>query len=258
MKYRLFIILTVLTSPSFGQDIERIIFTSQQADEPPTNQGRPKYAIEFTRQPNGELVASDFFENTRKKKLKSRFTIDKNRIEKVIEWRELDKKTFNQTDLQLDLSSLQNKATSYKLNFDIPTNLTVSVDSFQFCQTYKLTKSISTGGEKLTVTFVYKSGQKHEIVFDSDDIGQGVFKLNDYVLCYTLLTDRIPNEVPSYGFFSKDNFEHIVLHYQKTVECEGFYYKEFTDKNPKMTAKDKRMMTGWDFVDYMKQRNTKE
>ena len=194
----------------------------------------------------------------KKKKLNHKVTIDKDRTEKIIEWKKQDKRTFTQTDLGLDITTLKPQTKSHKLNFDLPTELIVSVDSFQFCQTYEMTKTISTGGETLTVTLIYKDGQKQEINFDSNNIGEGNFNLKDYILCYTLLVDKIPNEVPSYGFFSKSKFTDIVLYYQKTVECEGYYYKEFTDKNPTMTSKDKRMMTGWNFVEYMGQRNKKD
>jgi hypothetical protein len=255
MKNRLLIILTLLTIiPSVGQDIEKIVFTSQQADEPPTKQGRSKYTIEFKRQTNGELVSSDFNKNKKRKKLKDKITIDKGQVEKVIKWRALSKKRFTQSDLGLDMGTLKTRRNDYVLNFEIPTDLTVNVDSFQFCQTYKMTKSISTGGETLTVTLINKKGLKEEFIFDSDDIGKGSFKLEDYIFCYTLLLDKIPNEVPHYNFFSKDKLMDIVLYYQATVECEGYYYKEYTDKNPKMTSKDKRMRTGWNFVEYMGQR----
>ncbi len=69
-----------MTIPSFGQDIEKIIFTSQQADEPPTKQGRPKYKIEFKRQVSGNLLTSEFYENKKKKRLKTETIIDKERI----------------------------------------------------------------------------------------------------------------------------------------------------------------------------------
>ncbi len=258
MKYILLTILTVLTFPSVGQEIDKVIFTSQQADEPPTKQGRPKYSIEFKRLASDELSTSDFYDGKKKKRLNDKVTIDKNRTEKITEWKKQDKRTFTQSDLDLDITTLKTQTNNHKLNFDLPSDLIVSVDSFQFCQTYKMAKSISTGGETLTVTLIYKDGQKKEFVFDSNDIGGGNFNLRDYILCYTLLADKIPNEVPSYGFFSKSKFTDIVLYYQKTVECEGYYYKEFTNKNPTMTGKDKRMMTGWNFVEYMRQRNGKE
>lgn len=121
MKYLLLIILTILTFPSVGQEVEKIIFTSQQADEPPTKQGRPKYAIEFSRQANGDFIAYDFAVDKKKKKLKDKIIIEKERIEQITSWRNLNKKTFSQSDLKLDLSDLT-RQNSYKLNFDIPLN----------------------------------------------------------------------------------------------------------------------------------------
>jgi len=145
----------------------------------------------------------------------------------------LNKRTFNQSDLGLDIKILKTAASSYKLNFDLPTDLIVSVDSFQFCQNYKMTKGISTGGERLTVTITYTDRQEREFIFNSNDIGEWNFNLRDYILCYTLLAEKLPNEVPGCSFFSKNKFIEIVLFYQRTVECEGYYYKEFTDKNLK-------------------------
>ena len=256
MKYLLLIILTILTFPSFGQEIEKIIFTSQQADEPPTKQGRPKYRIEFNRQTSGEFTASSFSVDKKKKKLKNKVTIEKERIEKITNWRNQNKKTFSQSDLELDISDLT-RQNNYKLNFDIPFNLIVQVDSFRFCKTYDNIKTISLGGEGFTITLINSLSQKQEFLFESNTKADD-FNLGDYILCYQLLTDKIPQEVSDYGFFSKSKFTDVILYYQKTVECEGFYYKEFTDKNPQMTAKDRRMMKGWDFVEYLRQRNKKE
>lgn len=258
MKYLLLIILTILSFPSIGQEIEKIIFTSQQADEPPTKQGRPKYTIEFNRQASGEFTTSDFSVDKKKKKLKDRVTIKKERIEKITNWRNLNKKTFSQSDLGLEIADLKLKTNKYKLTFDIPSDLVIKIDSFQFCQTYQMTRTISTGGETFSVTLIEKEGQKQEIVFDSNDIGEKTFNIRDYILCYTLFADNIPSEVPSYDFFSKETFLDIILYYQKTVECEGYYYKEYTDKNPQLTAPERRMMKGWNFVDYMKQRTEKK
>ena len=258
MKYGLLIILTLTTIfQSVGQDIEVIALTTQQADEPPTTQGRTLYSIEFKKQLNGELTTSTYYENADKQKLKDAITIDKERINKVETWRATDKKTFTQLDLGLNVMTLKNRTSNYKLNFEIPDDFSVSVDSFQLCQEYKMTKSISTGGEIIVVTLIYKSGLKDEFAFDSNDIGSGQFNLKNYVYCYTLLKDKIPSEIRNYDFFTSDKLADILLYYQKTVECEGFYYKEYTDKNPKMTSKEKRMMTGWDFIKYMGQRSNK-
>jgi len=249
--------LTVLVIPSFGQEIEKIIFESQQAEEPPIKQGCPKFTIEFNAKANGDFVASDFYKNKKKMKLKDKVTVEKERFEKIMEWKKLNKRTFSQSDLGLDITALKNQTNHYQLNFEIPPDLMVNVDSFQFCQTYKMTKSISTGGERLGVTLINNEGQKQEFIFDSNDIGEKNFNLTDYILCYSILAVKIPDEVKGYGLFSRNKFMDIILYYQKTVECEGFYYKEFTDKNPTMTSKDKRMMTGWNFIEYMEQRSKK-
>jgi hypothetical protein len=200
-------------------------------------------------------VTSDFYENKKRKKLKNKIVIDKERVERVTQWRTTDKKSFNQSDLEFDITTLKTGTNDYKLNFGIPTDLVVSVDSFQFCQNYKMTNIISTGGETIAVTLLDNSGQKNEFIFDSNDIGERKFKLKDYILCYTLLKDKIPSEIPYYDFFSKGKLMEIILYYQKTVECEGYYYKEYTDKNPQMTSQEKRMMKGWDFVKYMGQKS---
>src|SRR5687767_13979545 len=129
MKHLLLIILTILTFPSVGQEIEKIIFTSQQADEPPAKHGRPTYTIQFNRQKSGEFIASDFSVYKKKKKLKDKVTIEKERIEKITDWKNQNKKTFSQSDLGLDVSDLT-RQNNYKLNFNIPFNLIVQVDSF--------------------------------------------------------------------------------------------------------------------------------
>jgi len=258
MKYKLLVILTVLTLPSLAQDIEKIIFTSQQTDEPPTKQGRPKYIIEFTRQETGGLIASDIFVGMKTKKLARKVMIDMENVETVTRWIRQNRRTFTLFDLGLDIATLKTKENNYELNFMLPLDLIVNVDSFQFCQGYKMTKTISTGGETLAITLIYKDVGKDEFIFHSDDIGKGRFILKDYILCYALLHDRIPYGVPGRDFFLKDKFADIVLYYQKTAECEGYYYREFTDKHPDMTSMDRRRKTGWNFVEYMTQRKKEE
>ncbi len=256
MKYILLVILAALAFPSVGQDIEKVIFISQQADEPPTKQGRPKYTIVFNRPEGEELSASGFLEGKKRRRLIDKLEIDIDRAEKVTGWEQQDKRSFSQLDLGLDMRSLNAQANNHQLNFDLPTDFIVDVDSFQFCQPYRITNSISIGGEIITVTLIYTGGLKREFIFDSN--GEGKFDLKDYILCYTLLEGKIPIEIPSYGFFSKSKFTGIVFDYQKTVECEGYYYKEFIEKNPTMTSKDRRMMTGWNFAEYLDQRNKRQ
>lgn len=258
MKFRLLIILTFLSIPSLGQSVERIIFTSQQADEPPTKPGPLKYKIEFERQVSGDLVTFAFFENKRKKELRTETVIYKEQIEKVKKWQEANKRNFSQSELDFDLMILKTETNMSNLNFDIPTDFNVKVDSFQFCQTYKMAKTISTGGEMITVTWINETGKRNEFIFDSNDVGVGKFNIRDYLFCYVLLKDKIPSEIPYNEFFSKNKLTDILLSYQKIVECEGYYYKEYTNRNPNLTPQDRRTKKGWDFVEYMEQRTFRE
>lgn len=256
MKYRLLFALTTLfTVPTLSQAIEKIVFTSQRADEPPTINGQPTYVIEFTDVTDRELATSNYFENKTRKNLREKITIEKERTEKVAMWTMRDKRIFSPSELEFDITSLRTAKINHTLNFEIPMNLVIKVDSFQFCQAYKMTRSIATGGEKFSVQVIYINGQHQLLEFHSNDIGERKLNLLNYILCYTLFEDRIPSDVVGYSYFTKEKFLEIILEYQKTVECEGYYYKEFTDKNPAMSSKDKRMMKGWNFVEYMEQRN---
>lgn len=137
MKYALIMTLTLCTViSSRGQDTVRIILTTQRADEPPTKQGQPKYKIEFKRNKNGDFVAADVRKNKKKIRLKDKVTIERDRIKKVAEWKTQDKRHFTQVDLGLDPVVLREKTrtSNYKLNFDIPTNFIVQVDSFNFAR----------------------------------------------------------------------------------------------------------------------------
>lgn len=258
MKYGLTIILTIwLITPSIGQ-LKEVIFFSQQADEPPTRQGRPTYSIRFKLTESGDFVASDYYENRTRRKLKSKATIDKATVEKALEWRRTNKNHFTPLELGFDVGSLRARKSEYKLNFDIPSDLVVKVDSFHFCQAQKMMESFSTGGQLVTVSLTFPSVTDRDYTFRSDDIENGDFDIRNYIVFYILLGDKIPNEIPNYSFFSRDRFLDIMLYYQKTVECEGFYYKEYSDKNLQMTPQEKRTMTGWDFVKYMGQRGKKK
>ena len=117
-----------------------------------------------------------------------------------------------------------------------------------------MTKSISTRGYSPKVIFVDKAGIREVFDFSSDDVGQGKLNLLTYFYCYTILNNRIPKEIPQFEFFKESKPVEFVCYHLKTVENEGLFYNEFIRKNPGKTAKENRMMTGWDFSEYMKQR----
>lgn len=64
MKFGLLIILTLLTIiPSVGQEINKITFSSQGSDEPPTKQGKPLLTVEYLKDDLGNYTATHYFEN---------------------------------------------------------------------------------------------------------------------------------------------------------------------------------------------------
>ena len=68
MKFlSLTILILVIAFPTVGQDIEHIIVYSQEADEPPTKQGRPEFVITFEKNKSGEFIAQSYLVNTRRR-----------------------------------------------------------------------------------------------------------------------------------------------------------------------------------------------
>lgn len=261
MKYALLIILTILTIvPSVGQDINKIIFSSKGFDEPPTKQGKPLLTVEYLKDDSGNYTATHYYENKKKRKLGTPITIEKERIKIIEEWRTNNLKQFKPSDLGFndELIKKRAKEKDFKTIFGLPDNLLMQTDSFSLCQRWKIIKSHSTGGHQLKVSIDFVNGESDKFEFGSNDLGMGLFNLRGYLYSYKLLSDRIPNQVHQYGFFTQDNLTDLVLTYFKTVECEGYYYNEFTNKNPSRTPQENRMMTDWDFVKYMKQRNKKK
>lgn len=106
----------------------------------------------------------------------------------------------------------------------------------------------------MEIVVSYSNNETDKFVFGSNDLGMGLFDLKGYLYSFLLLSDKIPNQVYQYDHFTPNNFADIILACYKTVECEGFYYNEFTDRNPTRTPAENRLMKDWDFVEYMKQR----
>lgn len=257
MKYKLLIILTLLTIiPSIAQDINKIVFISQGFDEPPTKQGKPLLTVEYTKNDSGNFAATHYLENKKKRKLETPIIIDEERVTLFKDWRIKGLKTFKLSDFGLNDEIVRERARNNKLktSFGLPESLLIQTDSFSYCQNWKMTRSITTGGYQLAIEIIYTNRETDKFVFGSNDLGMGQFDLKGYLYSFLLLTDKIPNQVHQYDYFTLNNFVDIVLAYQKTVECEGFYYNEFVDMNPTRTSAENRTMTDWDFVKYLKER----
>lgn len=234
MRFALLTRITLwLISPSLGQGIEKILLVSQDSDEPPTKPGPAKYDMAFEINSDGDFIATQIKKDNKRRKLSQVAKIEKERISKIGEWDNVKKVNFTMLDLGIDRKAIElaEEKGNHKLNFKLPDEIVLDVDSFRFCQNYKMTRSVSTGGEAISVMMLAKSQPTVQFTFNSNDIGTGEFKLKDYIFYYSILNDRIPDEFPHFSFFSKERLAEIVVYYQKTVECEGYYYQEYADKN---------------------------
>lgn len=254
-----FVLLTILSLwsiyPSLGQGIEKILLVSDEGDEPPTKPGPSKYIMVFEIDSDKDFVATHIRRDNKRRKLSEVAKIERQRIDKVRGWEAAKKLNFTTLDLGIDRRTIASAAehSDHKLTFELPDEILLDVDSFQFCQNYKMTKSVATGGEVINITMLAKSQPTAQFTFQSNDIGTGELKLKEYIFCYSILNGRIPDEFPHFSLFSRGKLADIVVYYQKTVECEGYYYQEYADKN-QLSGRERRMKVGWNFVEYMKQR----
>lgn len=257
MKNKVLIItLLIFYNPAWAQKIDKISIFYQKADEPPTKQGQPKFTINFTKDKEGNFVATHYFRNKKKKKLESILKIENEIIIELEQWRTKSKKTFVLSDLNLkqeDIKSSQDN-NRYKLHFGVPDKILIQIDTFQFCQPYKMTRSISTGSYNFQVSLFDSLGKEISCHFKNDDIGQAKLDLQNYIFCFKLLQNAIPMDL-FYGFdlFTLKERIDIVNYYLQMVECEGYHYRIFTKRNPKRTPHENRTMVGWNFVEYMKE-----
>lgn len=260
MKYLILTILIwLITFPLPGQDIKQVIVSSQEADEPPTKQGSTIYTIKFGRNGLGDLIAENYQIKNSRRKLSQKIVIESQRIQEYNAWKKANIREFELSQLGVSSQGIESKLkeANLKLSVDSIKEMVIRADSFDFCQSYKMTKTMSTGGYKLEVIVVEKSGDRQTYGFDSNDIGEGKFNLKDYLYVYQVLGNKLPEQFPHYNLFTKQRMEEILVYYLKTIECEGYYYKEFIKKNPDRTPQENRMMKGWNFAEYMEQKSKK-
>jgi hypothetical protein len=128
-----------------------------------------EYRIEYKINSDGDFIVAHLEKDNKRRKLREIEEIEKERIDNIRGWETLKKLKFTLLDLSIDQRTIELAAqnSNYKLNFALPDEIVLDVDSFDFCQNYKMTKSISTGGEKITVTMLSKSLPTAEFIFDS-------------------------------------------------------------------------------------------
>jgi hypothetical protein len=246
-------VLFLSVSDALCQPIEQILIKSQMADEPPTRQGASEYKLAFTKDDTGRFIATEYSVKNELKLLRRPASISNEKINIVNQWLAKDKKSFRLHDFNLTYSALALHADSskYDLTFNLPSDIVIKVDSFTFCQKHALQRSISTGGFSIEITLINAQGKKATMVFNSDDIGERKFDLQGYLMSYKLLDESVPDDFPMFDFFSKKNLANILFTYQKTVECEGYHYHEFTKQYPRRSSLENRMLVGWNFKKYI-------
>jgi len=247
-------VVTVAEYPANTNWINQISVTYQEADEPPVVGGRPLNILSFERN-DADLVATYFTKGNSKIALEDTLTLHPSLVQTIMDWAK-DKSVFTLRELDLKNEAVKKAASNTsknKLVFGMPEYLLVNIDSMTFCKQYIMQRTMSTGIDRVSVSVMYSNKSKVNFEFEANDLVSG-FDLKAYLTCYLFLYEAIiPDEFPAAKFFEEDKLIQLLYEYQKITECEGYYYREYTSKHPELSARDRRMMKGWDFIAYMKQ-----
>lgn len=258
MKHILIILLLISFSQILvGQNIEEISVQVSHADEPPTKHGPQVFEISFVSNGSKNL-STDYYTNKYRKKKKVKLqepiVIEAHQLENFNNWVSTYKSEFLLNELGVDFSKLGLSNSSYKTEFKIKEEK-IRIDSFNICKGWQKLRSISTGGFSIKVQMM-KDGDSSEILnFDSNDIGMFKLDLQSLLIIQPILQNKIPEEMGTDGLFDEESLIELLNYYYKVVECEGFYYNEFIEQTPGRTKAENRTMAGWNFSEYMNQRN---
>lgn len=250
-SYRYGSMIRVTVRGDLDKHVTRIIIKYRKADEPPVVGGRPEYNLIFNLD-NSELVAATYSVGKDQISLEDTLRITPSLVKTAMEWAR-NKSKFSMDDLGLKRGQVGDSIAviRYSLLLPIPTNLIVNIDSLSACKAYSMKQAVSTGGEYISVSII-DADHEEKFEFDNDNLSSE-FDLKNYILCYALFSEILPEEFPVYEFFSEENLIHLINQYQKIVECEGYYYQEYVSKHPELNARDRRMMKGWDFKKYLQE-----
>lgn len=221
-------------------------------DVHPTGKDTPGRQITFVRDSKGDFSATHHYINKKRKKLDNPITIESARIRIFEAWLSTNKKEFRLDEIGVDSVALYYKiAHSSKIAFGPSKNVRVKIDTFNFCNSLKVNRFLDLRGNngfRQEFTFIDSLGGRKSIFFDYDHNMQD--NLYEYILVYQIFRGKLVEETHS-GPYEESRMLYTVLEYLETIECEGYYYQEFLRKYPEKTPQEKRMMTGWDFKEYM-------
>ena len=261
MKKAILLILLIFNfSDCFCQDIESVVIQAKQLNEPPTKPGPATYEIKFTKDKSGDLYAKYYFlkgGKNKKIRLKKTIKISKEDIELFSEWRSREKDKFSLSDFGVNIEELNASISMAPFRPKVPIveEFVITMDTLNYCSQYQSEHSISTGGFVINVFLKTAQDSVNYFSYDSDDKREYKFDLKGYLHLQPLLEDKLPDGFLKNDFFSKEKLIENLLYYKRIIECEGFFYQEFINNNPNRTIQENRMRVGWNFQEYLENRN---
>ena len=241
--------------------MKEVVVESQEIVDLPENQQPPLYRLIFKPSLSGDFQTSIIEEESGKKikriKLKEKIILTEKRLDSTTKWISNNKTSFSLDDLYLDpeLHKIFVNANQKQKSDSLLKNFVVSTDTFNFCNSFDPLRYLVNASKKLHVTFKYENSEEKVFEFDFVDFYKNKFNLQDYLMVYPLLKDKLPTAYIQSDFFSEETLLKVLRHYIKTIDCEGYYYDEFIKAHPERTAQENRMRVDWNFEEYMRNRD---
>ena len=259
MKQTIVILLLInlnITS-SFSQNLRSIIVETTHLNEPPTSLVPSAIQVEFKPQASGNYVANFYKQNQQKIAFKSPQVISKTKVIRFLQWYQHQKHTFTLAELGLSLSEVQHHSPkkTFAPSFPINDDFMVKIDSFYFCKKYQFLHHDIIGGYNLKVFLNINQQKIPYFTYQGSQVSTRANNLKAYFSLQPMLNLNIPQIDHLAKLFSKKSLIQYLYYYLKTVECEGYYYKEFMAKNPQRSPRENRMMSYWSLKKYLKKRN---
>ena len=216
------LLLLISTCCCFGQGVKEIIVESQRSNEPPTNPPPALYQLKFEQTKNGDFKASVVREHSKKineKSLTDDIVLPKEKIDQMVSWTSNDKSSFSLTELNVDLQQINNVIVTHQLALTekINADFMVKVDSFNFCNSFDDKRTMVIGGANLNLTLKLENGDNETFSFEAGDFGTEKFNLQDYLMVYPLLKDKIPIDNEALNLFNETQLLRVLLHYLEHV-----------------------------------------
>ncbi|KXX67212.1 hypothetical protein AVL50_27895 [Flammeovirga sp. SJP92] len=227
--------------------------TFQLIDAPDGTKYSKVTELVFEKNKKGNYEAYDYTikgEKEERLKLEESLIISQSLVEKMF----LTKRTreYYWTDLEKGNQQWDKELITRKITVSHP----ILIDSINFCNKWDaLSLKVECIGSQsiiiktdTTVIFEYSYGDRKNRTFD----------LEGYLLTYPLFNEQLSSIISTERFgYTLSSLISVLEYYNKSLECEEYYYAEFMKENPGRTSAENRMRIGWDFHQYLSQREKK-